>query len=148
MGDSGIMERILVGINSKMSNLLSVIYALNLAKRMDVKISVLLIIEPTVLSSQPGETEKGDSIIKKRLEKFILDGRSEGTPIDYFITHGSFKEELIKFIQEKKISLLVVDYPFPDRKVTSEKLPELLGEIKLRTNCRIEVVHKKDVKPS
>jgi nucleotide-binding universal stress UspA family protein len=142
------MERVLVGINSKMTNLLSVIYALNLAKRMDVKISVLLVIEPTVLVHKPGEAEKDESDIRKRLEKFILDGRSDGIPVDYFLTYGSFKEELIKFIQEKKISLLVVDYPFPDRKAASEKLMELLGEIKLRTHCRIEVVHKKDVKPS
>lgn len=140
------MERILVGINSKMTNLLSVTYALNLAKRMDVKISVLLVIEPAVLLSKSGEAEKDESVIKKRLEKFILDGRSDGIPVDYFLTYGSFKEELIKFIQEKKISLLVVDYTLPDRKATSEKLPDFLGEIKLRTHCRIEVVHKKDVK--
>lgn len=142
------MERILVGINSKTTNLLSVIYALNLAKRMDVKISVLLVIEPPFLLSKPGEAGKDESAIKKRLEKFILDGRSDGISVDYFLTYGSFKEELIKFIQEKKISLLVVDYPFPDRKAASEKLPELLAEIKLRTHCRIEVVHKKDVKSS
>jgi nucleotide-binding universal stress UspA family protein len=142
------MERILVGIDSKMTSLWSVIYALNLAKRMDVKISVLLVIESPALSDEEGGPKKNESAIKPRLEKLILDGRSEGTPIDYFLSYGLFKDELIKFIQEKKISLLVMDFPLPDRKGASEKLPEILGEIKLRTHCRIEVVHKKDVKSS
>jgi hypothetical protein len=142
------MERILVGIEAKSTDLLSVIYALNLAKRMDVKISVLLIIEPTSGSGKPEETSPDEYAIKKRLEKFILDGRSEGTAIDFFVTYGPFKEELIKFILEEKISLLVVDSPFPDRIAGSKKLPALYGEIKLRTHCRIEVVHKKDIKPS
>jgi nucleotide-binding universal stress UspA family protein len=139
------MERILVGIEAKSTDLLSVIYALNLAKRMDVKISVLLIIEPTAASGKPEEASHDESAIRKRLEKFILDGRSEGTAIDFFVAYGSFKEELIKFIQEEKISLLVVDSPFPDRIAGSKKLPALFGEIKLRTHCRIEVVHKKDI---
>ncbi len=140
------MERILVGIDSKMTTLWSVLYALNLAKRMDVRISVLLVIEPAASSEKENEHD-GDGI-KHRLEAYIQEGRSEGIPIDYFLTYGSFKEELITFIQEKKISLLVVDKPIADRKGASVMLPELLGEIKLRTNCRIEVVQKKDVKPS
>ena len=142
------MERILVGIDSGMTSLWSVIYALNLAKRMDVKISVLLVIESDPSSKDTKEMEKDGFDIKPLLEKLILDGRSEGTPIDYFITQGSFKDELIKFIRENKISLLVVDNPHPERKGGTEKLPEFLGEIKLRTQCRIEVVHKKDVKSS
>ncbi|MEJ2155403.1 MAG: universal stress protein [Desulfobacteraceae bacterium] len=140
------MEKILVGIDSKTTRLLSVLYALNLAKRMDVKISILLVIEPAATSVESEAAAQGASTIRKQLEKSILEGRSDGTPIDFFVTYGSFKEELIKFIKEEKISLLVVDSPFPDRKVASEKLPALFGEIKLRTHCRIEVVHKKDFK--
>ena len=142
------MEKILVGIDSKTASMLSVIYALNLAKRMDVKISILLVIDPTRMSGKPAQAAQNESEIKKRLEKFILDGRSDGIAIDFFVTYGAFKEELIKFIQEEKINLLVVDSPFSDRKVASEKLPELFGEIKLRSHCRIEVVYKKDIKSS
>ena len=140
------MEKILVGIDSKTTRLLSVLYALNLAKRMDVKISILLVIEPAAASVESEEAAQDGSVIRKQLEEFILEGRSDGASIDFFVTYGTFKEELIKFIQEKKISLLVVDSPFPDRKVASDKLPALFGEIKLRTHCRIEVVHKKDFK--
>lgn len=142
------MEKILVGIDSNTTSLLSVIYALNFAKRMDVKISILLVIEPTTMSGKSEQAAQKESTIRKRLEKFILDGRSDGTAIDFFVTYGSFKDELIKFIQKENISLLVVDSPFPDRKVASKKIPALFGEIKLRTHCRIEVVHKKDIKSS
>ncbi|MDA8404886.1 MAG: universal stress protein [Desulfobacteraceae bacterium] len=146
------MVKLLVGIDAKMTGLWSVVYALNLAKRMDIKIAVLLVSDtaPQTLSPSPsaGEetSEKDETAIKRRLEKLITDGRSEGISIDYYLAYGSYKEEIIKFIKEKGITLLVVDFPSPDRKEASEKLPELLGEIKLRTHCRIEVVHQKDVK--
>lgn len=139
------MERILVGIDPRMTGLWSVVFALNLAKRMDVKISVLLVVE----SAQSGKTREpanDASSLRSRLEKIIQDGRSDGTPIDYFLARGSFKDELIRFIQEKKISLLIVDYPLADQSNGLENMPELLGEIKLRTGCRIEMVHSRDVK--
>ncbi len=142
------MERILVGLYSKMTSLWSVIHVLNLAKRMNVKISVLLVIEPAAGSDNQRLQEKEESPIRTRLEKLIMEGRADGVPIDYYLAYGSYKNELIKFIREKKISLLVLDSPLPGPNGASEKLPELLGEIKLRTHCRIEVVHRKDVKES
>jgi hypothetical protein len=128
-----------------MTSLWSVIHVLNLAKRMTAQISVLLVIEPAVGSDDQRLQEKEESPIRTRLEKLIIEGRADGIPIDYYLAHGSYKNELIKFIQEKKISLLVLDSPLPGSDGASEKLPELLGEIKLRTHCRIEVVHRKDV---
>ena len=139
------MERILVGIDPRMTGLWSVTFALNLAKRMDVKISVLLVIDTALMPDKAGDMEGDAPALRRRLEEIIQDGRSEGTPIDYFLTRGSFKDELIRFIQERKISLLVVDYPLPDQNQGLEDLPEILGEIKLRTRCRIEMVHSKDV---
>jgi nucleotide-binding universal stress UspA family protein len=152
------MVKILVGIDAKMTGLWSVVYALNLAKRMDIKIAILLVSDtpssaelkgasPSLSPSAKQErSEEDETSIKRRLEKLITDGRSEGISIDYYLAYGSYKEEIIKFIKEKGITLLVVDSPSVDRKEASEKLPELLCEIKLRTHCRIEVVHQKDVK--
>ncbi len=144
------MVKLLVGIDAKMTGLWSVVYALNLAKRMDIKIAILFVSDAASSSPSPAagqeQPEKEDTSIKRRLEKLITDGRSEGISIDYYLADGSYKEEVIKFIKEKGITLLVVDFPYADRKEASEKLPELLGEIKLRTNCRIEVVHQKDIK--
>jgi hypothetical protein len=128
-----------------MTGLWSVVFALNLAKRMDVKISVLLVIDPALAGKNKGPASEA-SALRSRLEKIIQDGRSEGTPIDYFLARGGFKDELIRFIQERKISLLVVDYPLADQNSGLENMPELLGEIKLRTGCRIEMVHSRDVK--
>ncbi|PIP42614.1 MAG: hypothetical protein COX19_00520 [Desulfobacterales bacterium CG23_combo_of_CG06-09_8_20_14_all_51_8] len=146
------MVKILVGIDAKMTGLWSVVYALNLAKRMDVKIAILLVSDnaspssSSLSTSKQEEPEKDETAIKRRLEKLITDGRSEGISVDYYLADGSYKEEIIKFIKEKGITLLVVDFPSADLKEASEKFPELLGEIKLRTHCRIEVVHQKDVK--
>ena len=139
------MEKILVGLDSETTSLWSVIYALNLAKRMEVKISVLLVMGSPVDLHKQSLKDKKKASIRTRLEKLILEGRADGVPIDYYLAHGSYKNELIKFIQEKKISLLVVDCPLPGQNGASKNLPELLEEIKLRTHCRIEMVHHKDV---
>ncbi len=129
-----------------MTSLWPVIYVLNLAKRMDVRIYILLVEDPAVLPMVQGTDPQDEFAIKDRLEKLILKGRSEGLLIDYYIAGGSYKDELIKFIQEKKISLLVVGFPIQEKKKTPQHLPGLLKEIRFRTNCRIEVVHQKNDK--
>lgn len=134
------MEKILVGMESKMTSLWGAIHALNLAKRIHAKISILYVTDPT---SEEAPRGSGEPDIRSHLEKLISDGRLEGISIDYYLTCGSFKEELIKFIKEKRINLLVIDHPQPERRIGGEAFPELLDEIKLRSECRIEVVHPK-----
>lgn len=136
------MEKILVGIEPKMTGLWPVIYALNLAKRMEVRLYILLV-ENSEAAREQQEDSGDEPSLKSRLEDLILKGRSEGLSIDYYITGGSFTDELIRFIQEEKISLLVVGYAIKDKKKRLRNIPELLKEIKLRTNCRIEVVQQK-----
>ena len=126
-----------------MTSLWPVFYALSLAERMDVRIYVLLVEDPSVMPIELREDPEDEPSMKERLEALILKGRSEGITVDYYITGGSYADELIKFIQEKKISLLVVGLPFPEKNRDSQNLPELLKEIRLRTNCRIEIVHQK-----
>ena len=143
----GIMEKILVGVESNMNTLWPVIYALSLATRMDVRIYILLVDDPGSIPMDLSSAPEDAPGLKDQLEALILKGRSEGILIDYYITGGPFANELIKFIQEKKISLLVVGFPAHEKKRVSQNIPELLKEIRLRTQCRIEVVHQKTDKP-
>ena len=143
---TGIMEKILVGLEAKRKTLWPVIYALSLAKRMDVRIDILLVDDSAGSSKGKSGASENVSDVKDQLESMILNGRSEGILIDYYITGGAFTNELIKFIQEKKINLLILGLP-DERKRTVRNIPELLKEIRLRTNCRIEVVNQKTDKP-
>ena len=135
------MEKILVGMNSKMTSLWAVIHALNLAKRINARISILFV---TTSSGQHSKNkQEEDHPVRSQVEKLISDGRLEGLSIDYYLTCGSFKDELIKFIKEKKITLLVIEYPQREAKTDGEIFSEFIEEIKLRSGCRIEVVHPK-----
>ena len=139
------MASILVGMDSEMTHMWAFIYALNLAKRMQLNISVLLVTGPSGTRKEKKKTPSKLSPIKVRLEKLIANGRLEGLSIDYYLACGTFKDELIKFIQEKRINLLVIDFLDPGRKIGGDNFQEILEEIKLRTDCRIEVVHKKNI---
>ena len=133
------MEKLLVAMDMKISNLWPFVYALNLAKRMQVKISILLVSHPGVSDHEQTKSTDSGFSIKSQIEKLIAQGRSEGIYIDYYHACGSYKDEIIKFIQEKKIDLLVIE------KHISENMPEFIKEIKLRTPCRIELVQPKAI---
>jgi len=135
------MEKILVAMNMDMTSLWSFVYALNLAKRMQVKISILLVSNPVISDQNNAEPEKSRYPVKDEIEKLIAQGRSEGIYIDYYHASGSYKDEIVRFIQEKKIDLLVIE------KHITENMPEFIKEIKLRTSCRIELVQPKVIHP-
>ena len=131
------MEKILVAVETNMSSSWSLLYALNLAKRIQVTISILLV-SPPIPPDEKKTNEAGAPFpIKSKIEKLITEGRSSGIHIEYYHTSGSFKEEIIEFIQRKKIDLLVIE------KQITKNVSELIEEIKLRTYCRIELVQPK-----
>ncbi|HCW75681.1 MAG: hypothetical protein AUJ48_04640 [Deltaproteobacteria bacterium CG1_02_45_11] len=136
------MEKILVAIDTNMTSLWSLVYALNLAKRMQIRISILLFSNSSVSVHAQQEKTNSKFSIKTEIEKLIAEGRSDGIYIDYYHTCGSYKDEIIKFIQEKKINLLVIE-----KHITDKNLSEFIEEIKLRTSGRIELVQPKDIQP-
>ncbi|WP_028315650.1 universal stress protein [Desulfatibacillum aliphaticivorans] len=138
------MKKVLVGMDSRTENFWPFIYAVNLAKRVQMKLYVLLVMSPQKSSSESEKGPKGGSSFRKRLETLISDGRSMGISIEYYIANGSFKEELMGLIQDQKISLLVLGAPPAGTRGDLEKMDSLLEEIKFRTSCRIEVVHPRN----
>jgi RNase H-fold protein (predicted Holliday junction resolvase) len=65
--------------------------------------------------------------------------------VDCYITYGQYDNELVKFVKENKITMLVVGSPSP-REGRFEDFEDLLEKIRHRIDCRIEVVHEKIVK--
>ncbi len=134
------MEKILVGIYSRDTSFWAGVHALNLAKRIGGKVFFLLIIGPgTGSKTDSAETE---AFLKEKIKSLVQEGRSQGIVVDCYLTYGNYETELVKFVQENKISLLVIE-PSAEQVKVPERFSSFLEKIRHRINCRIEVVHKK-----
>lgn len=139
------MEKILVGLDPGKTSLWAAVHALNLSKRIQAKLYFLLIIDPVANGSEESLVRQVEADMKERLESLIEEGISDGIPVDYYITYGQYDNELVKFVKENKITMLVVGSPTPqDGRL--EDFDNLLEKIRHRIDCRIEVVHEKTVK--
>ena len=141
------MERILVGMAAEDDSLWAGIHALNLARRINAKVSFLLVIDPETDTGTQAVNEERKASMMKRLGTLIEQGRSEGIAVDYFIAHGKFDKELVQFIKDNKTTMLVVGLPL-DPDVSSGNPREFIEKLRHRIHCRIEVVQEKTPKPS
>jgi len=139
------MEKILVGLDPGKTSFCAAVYALNLAKRIQARLYFLLVIDPTAKGSDESLMRQIEASMRASLESLIEDGISEGIPVDHYITYGQYDNELIKFVKENRITMLVVGSPTP-RDGYFEDFDDLLQKIRHRIDCRIEVVHEKIVR--
>ena len=139
------MEKILVGMDPEKTSLWAAVYALNLAKRINARVYFLLVIDTETQGKKDGLREELETFVKDRLESLIEEGLSDGISVDYYITHGQYDNELVKFVKENRITLLVVGSP-TDSYGHSDDFNDLLEKIRHRIDCRIEVVHKRTLK--
>lgn len=136
------MEKILVAMDPKKTNLYACIHALNLAKRIKAKVLFLLVFSISAKEVEKNLEEEIPISVKRRIDSFIEEGRSDGIVVDYYLVYGDFENEIVSFIQENRITLLVVEFP-AEREHLAEDFNFLLEKIRHRINCRIEVVHEK-----
>ncbi|MBU0987500.1 MAG: universal stress protein [Proteobacteria bacterium] len=136
------MERILVGVGADRISRWAGVYALNLAKRIQAKVSFLLVIDPAAKKSKLAIADEMDTSVKQNLESLIEEGLSEGILVDYYIAYGPYEDELVNFIKKNQISILVVGSP-ADQKAFAGNFKNFLEKIRHRVDCRIEVVYEK-----
>ena len=136
------MEKILVTMDPARTRLFAGIHALNLAKRINAKVIFLLVSPDGPDRSGLSHTSRTAAALKKRVEALIDDARSDGVTVDTYAATGDYEGELISFVQENKVTLLVVEYPVgpPD---SAETFKNFLDKLRHRINCRIEVVNEK-----
>ena len=135
------MERILAGVDSRESDLAPGIHAVNLAKRIKAKVFILLVTKPGHGPQGLGPREQG---LVRRLERLIDQARSDGLPVEYFVSEGAFESETIQFIQQHAVTLLVVEQPSNGGETAQREFRKTLENIRLRVDCHIEVVHQRD----
>jgi nucleotide-binding universal stress UspA family protein len=138
------MERILVIMNDRHYPWEALGRAMSLAKRIGARVYILKIFP------------KGSHVLKvvdqdlrttagTRFENMIQTARAEQTGIEYFVTEGDFEEEVIRFVEQNKISILVVETGGLDGKDPEHPGKALgpLKEILYRISCRVELVSPK-----
>ena len=140
------MERILVAMDPLQTPLFPGIHALNLAKRINARVSFLVIFpDPPAQSPPPIENENAFTV-KKKVDALIEAARSEGITVDYYAAFGNYENELVNFAHENRVTLLVVESA-DGQGGSGEAARQLLDRLRHRMDCRIEVVNEKPKTP-
>lgn len=132
------MEKILVAIDSRCGAWAALAHACSLAKRIEVELHVLLITPRSVGKGEGGREGIGESV-RKRLELQLASAKAEGIAINYFMTEGTYAEEVINFVNHHKIALLVHETGGRDARSAARDAVALRA-LRHRLTCKMEVV--------
>jgi len=138
------MNRILVAVEIGHPSVSAAVYALNLAQRIQAQISFLLIDHSGEgIDATEGETNDEFTVQKQLLTLISDSSRSDGAKVNFYVGNGQYESELVNFVQENKISLLIVSFPAPGQQEDAGRFLERLMNIKQKINCRIMIVSEK-----
>ncbi len=135
------MNNVLIAIDTSESSLWLAYYAMGLARRIKANVSLLMVVDDTA----PVEREDRDEWIglpQRRLESLLAEEHSDQTHVNYYVAHGTFDVEVIKFIRENSITTLFIGQPPGGDPKRARWFMDLLERISTQTRCRIEVVQK------
>lgn len=131
------MERILVSLDGQHAAWEALARAVSLATRIEARVFVLLVTPPEGDAVGPAEADIR-AALRRRLEMAIEAAKAKGIAIDFFMTEGAYEEEVIRFIENHKITLLVAD----GGEGAGRRQPRdaALDWILHRATCRVELV--------
>ncbi len=135
------MENILVAIDGRHAAWEALSRAGSLATRVQVQLSVLLVSPSPALTLSHAELQL-ETTVRERLELMLEAMKAEGVRINYFVTEGSYEEEVIAFVLNNRVTLLVYEATDGDVRCFDRESPSL-GAIRHRIACRVEVVAPK-----
>jgi nucleotide-binding universal stress UspA family protein len=131
------MEQILVGIDYQHGGWEALARACTLAKRIDARLHVLLV-RPETGNGAADEAHRALAL-RRHLELRIETAKAQGIRVDYFITDGRYEDEIVRFVNKYRITLLV--YQLRDGESGStEKAGWSLQAIRHRIACKVEIV--------
>ncbi|SPF50145.1 UspA domain-containing protein [Syntrophobacter sp. SbD1] len=137
------MERILVSMECSSGSWGALSRAISLAGRIDARLFALLVLPPSEKESG-GEDHNAPCVIRERLELLIEIAKSEGSRIDYFISEGNYEEEVIRFVEQNRITLVIADSPGEDNPHSDRDLAQI-RKIQHRIACRVELVSPRKI---
>lgn len=136
------MERILVCMDGAHGGWEALSRSIALAGRIDAQVSVLRVLPPQLV----GAAAFSEDAVKNRLELCIEAAKSEGVRIQHFVAEGGFVEEVIRFVEHDRTTLLVVEAMDGDGRGdgrSQDVESSWLQRIRHRVSCRVEVVSPK-----
>jgi nucleotide-binding universal stress UspA family protein len=137
------MEKILVGMNPVSTSFWAGLHALNLAKRIDAKICFLHVVDSSSSEDRAHPADQdASSDATRRMDHFVEKARAEGIPVDCYVSEGDYESELVRFVHEKGITMLVLGAP-DGHTMAPARFSAFLDRIRHRVDCRIEVLHEK-----
>jgi len=132
------MEKILVAIDSRCGAWAALAHACSLAKRIEVELNVLLITPRSAGKGEDVRDAVGESV-RKRLELHLANAKAEGIVVNYYMTEGTYGEEVINFVNHHKIALLVHETRGRDARSAARDAVALRA-LRHRLTCKMEVV--------
>jgi len=123
--------------------LAAVYRAIHLAERIKANVHILLVCYQEPASSPTDAFTDLEDTAKKHLELMIEKARSNGVNVHYHIVNGDFEDEVIRFVAEKKITLLILGLPHGDSEGSVE-FNKALYTIRQNVRCAIELVRRKE----
>lgn len=133
------MERILVSMSNQCGAWGAWSRAISLARRIDAKLYALLLTPPSAKTAVSAGDNSTAGTVRKRLELLIEVAKSEGVSVDYFISEGNYEEEVIRFVEQNRITLLVAESADEDGSNSERDLAQI-RRISHRIKCRMELV--------
>lgn len=138
------MNRVLVAVEPKHASVSAADYAFNLAQRIQAKVFFLMIDSHPAAQADTAADSGGEPALQEELKSLISTSSSrEGVKVDFYVASGQYESELINFIRQNRITLLVVGFPAADQQEATALFLERLMRIKQKINCRIVIVSEK-----
>ncbi len=133
------MEKILVCVEGRRGAREALDRAFSLAERVNAHLSVLLIYpEHRLEEDMVGDEES----VKERVELMLEDAELKGISVEFYISRGSYEEEVISFVNEHGITHLIVEQA-DDGSKEGSKCCKAHQNIRHRVQCRMEIVQKR-----
>ncbi|MFU2210019.1 MAG: universal stress protein [Desulfovibrio sp.] len=130
------MEHILVCMTPRHGAFGALGRAVALARRIPAKVSVLFVTAPPEGQATPPLAEVE---ARRQLRLLVERARSEGVAIEWFVAEGIFEDEVIRFVKDRKVTLLVAETTDAEGR-QSERETQSLRQILHRVSCRVELV--------
>lgn len=140
------VERILVSIDMRGACLGALYRAIHLAARIKASVDVLLVSNHSPCAPHEEILPEMERSFKNGLELLIERGKSDGVKVNHYVACGDYEEEVIRFVRDRRITLLVLDQPEspPGAADSLREFERSVSRIRRRVDCSIELVQRKE----
>lgn len=146
-----LMERILVSMDCQSGGWGALSRAISLSGRIEAKVYALLVTPAgsgELAGPPPPQLSPGSACgaVLERMESLVQAARSDGVHIECFVSEGDFEEEVSRFVERKRVTLVIVEWPDQKDPLAERKLGRI-RRIQHRISCRVELVSPRKHQP-